>query len=231
MEEVSHMSTPPTDTRKGTITLESRRFLTEDTFEVSFRCPPEFQFVPGQRIRLHQGQLSREYSIISAPGDPHIRLCIRMIKGGRFSVLLAAVQPGARFLYSGPTGHFVFQPSPRSPVLVATGTGIAPYLSMVSTGLKDFTLLHGIRDELETYYRDRFEPAARLYVPCISGKGPEEPASLEVFPGRVTDYLEQRLPLGAYDFYLCGRREMVQDAVRLVDARFSDSRVFMEIFY
>jgi ferredoxin-NADP reductase len=205
--------------------------LTEDTFEVSFRRPPDFQFIPGQRIRLHQGQLFRDYSIISIPGEKCLSLCIRMIKGGRFSVLLAAVKPGARFLFSGPSGHFILRPSSRTPVLVATGTGIAPFLSMVSAGLTGFTLLHGIRDELETYYRVRFESAAGLYVPCVSGKSSDSPPSSNLFQGRVTDFLENRLPLGAYDFYLCGRREMIRDAVRIVDARFPDSRVFMEIFY
>jgi ferredoxin-NADP reductase len=225
------MSTPPTPSQKAYLTLETRRFLTEDTFEVSFRAPEDFRFIPGQRIRLHQGQLSREYSIISDPGARCISLCIRMIKGGRFSVLLAAMQPGARFPFSGPSGHFIFQPSERAPVLVATGTGIAPFVSMVSTGLTGFTLLHGIRDEQETYYRDRFEAVARQYVPCVSGKSSDAPLSPHVFQGRVTDFLQDRLPPAPYDFYLCGRREMVRDAVRIVDARFPESRVFMEIFY
>jgi len=51
------------------------------------------------------------------------------------------------------------------------------------------------------------------------------------FAGRVTDYLETELPPLPYDFYLCGRSDMIRDATLLVDERFSDSYVYTEIFY
>jgi ferredoxin-NADP reductase len=48
--------------------------------------------------------------------------------------------------------------------------------------------------------------------------------------GRVTGYLEGHLPLGAYDFYLCGRGEMIREVILLADQKFPDSLVYTEPF-
>jgi ferredoxin-NADP reductase len=48
---------------------------------------------------------------------------------------------------------------------------------------------------------------------------------------RVTDFLEQKLSPGSYDFYLCGRGEMVRDATHIIDRRFPGARVFSELFF
>jgi NAD(P)H-flavin reductase len=49
--------------------------------------------------------------------------------------------------------------------------------------------------------------------------------------GRVSDYLEAHLPDGAYDFYLCGRQDMIRDVTLLVDEKFPGSLVYAETFY
>jgi len=113
-------------------------------------------------------------------------------------------------------------------VFVATGTGIAPFVSMGLSGCNGFTLLHGIRNPDERYYADVFERTAGIYVPCISGPGSPVPGA---FPGRVTGYVAEDLPAGEYDFYLCGRTEMIRDVTRIVDRRFPASRVFIELFF
>ncbi len=72
------------------------------------------------------------------------------------------------------------------------------------------------------------ESAAKLYVPCISET---DKLSGENFNGRVTDYLQKNLAPKPYDFYLCGRREMIREVTFLVDERFPGSFVFTETFY
>ena len=49
--------------------------------------------------------------------------------------------------------------------------------------------------------------------------------------GRVTEYLDQHLTPGTYDFYLCGRSEMIRDVTLLIDERFPGSLVYTELFY
>jgi NAD(P)H-flavin reductase len=98
---------------------------------------------------------------------------------------------------------------------------------MVRSGLKNFTLLHGVRSPEDLYYSAVFKSAAAAYVPCLSGGTRLK----EGFSGRVTDYLNTHFAVGAYDFYLCGRSEMIRDATLIVDDRFPGSFVYTEIYY
>lgn len=216
----------------GSFVMENRTFLTADTVEIGFRKPAGFQFFPGQRMQLIQGGLKREYSIISSPADNnHLSFCIRLIKGGKLSILMSLMPVGTSVSYFGPIGYFLYRPSDRPAVFVATGTGISPFVSMVRSGISGFTLLHGIRDVSETYFDALFKSAAAAYIPCVSGDISEAFRPAGVFHGRVTEYLRDHLAGGSYDFYLSGRGEMIRDALRIIDRRFPTSFVFTEIFY
>jgi ferredoxin-NADP reductase len=215
--------------RTYNVELLNRVELTPGTFEVNFSRPADFAFEPGQRVRLAEKAVERDYSLASSPDDPHLTLCIRAIRGGRLSNRICSATTGTRFFAVGPEGYFLFRPSPRPPVFVATGTGIAPFVSMARSGIRGFTLLHGVRDPDQTYYAALWRQTAARYVACISGSAAASPP--ETFKGRVGDYLMKDLAPGAYDFYLCGRREMVRDVTWIVDDRFEGSLVYTEIFF
>jgi ferredoxin-NADP reductase len=211
-----------------TTELIERRWLSEKAFEIFLKRPPEFSFQPGQRIQLFHEDIERDYSLISAPSDPQLALCIRNVAGGAMSSVLSTIDIPAHIKFTGPHGYFVFQPSPRPPILVATGTGIAPFCSMVRSGITGFILLHGVEKSSERYYASEIKASAKLYVPCLSAAEEKKPAH---FHGWVTDYLRDKLPVSAYDFYLCGRREMIRDVTLLVDKRFPGSHIYTELFY
>ncbi len=211
--------------------LLHRSWLSEKTFEVELRRPSALHFQPGQRIRFVRGTMERDYTPISAPGSPRLALCVRLVAAGRFSPVLAAADIGTLFSFTGPHGYFIFQPSPRPPIFVATGTGVAPFVSMTRAGLTGFTILHGVRRADELYYQVEIRVAAGLYVPCLSHAPLESALPPYGYRGLVTKYLRDHLAPGTYDFYLCGRREMVRDVTLLVDERFPGSRIYTEIFY
>jgi NAD(P)H-flavin reductase len=102
---------------------------------------------------------------------------------------------------------------------------------MVRAGVRDFLLLHGVRDPEELYYASLFRGPATRVVPCLTGREPEDKPLPDAFVGRVTAYVHGRLPRKAYDFYLCGRGEMIRDVTLLVDEAFPGSRVYSEIFF
>jgi benzoate/toluate 1,2-dioxygenase reductase component len=208
--------------------LVARRPLAGSTFELALAKPTRFTFAPGQRVRVCHAGAERDYSISSAPAEAVIRLCIRRVEKGRLSARLAEMPVGAALAFTGPHGYFTFQASARQAVFVATGTGIAPFCAMAAAGVSGFTLLHGVAAETDLFHRDLLREKAAAYVPCLSGG---RAAATGHFNGRVTDYLRERLPAGAYDFYLCGRQEMIRDATLLADERFPGSLVFSEIFY
>jgi len=208
--------------------LIDRRWISKRTFEIKFRKPPAYIIRPGQRIGIYYQSMERDYTPVSAPGDPEITFYIRLVESGKFSPALSTAEIGTRFDISGPGGYFTFKPSRRSPVFVATGTGIAPFCSMVRSGITGFTLLHGVDSPQDLYYQSKLESVADLYIPCISS---EDSSSGEYFRGRVTDYLKSHLPAAEYDFYLCGRREMIREVTWLVDERFPGSLLYSELFY
>ncbi|MCU0597514.1 MAG: FAD-binding oxidoreductase, partial [Desulfobacterota bacterium] len=160
-----------------------------------------------------------------------IDFLVRNVKGGVFSSALASAREGDPFQFAGPYGYFRFYPSERLPVFVGTGTGVAPFVSIARSGVEDFILLHGVRRFLDLYYEPLFRKTARLYVPCLSAVKDQREGVAEGFAGRVTGYLANQLAPGAYDFYLCGNSNMIQDVIHLVDQRFPDSRVYTETFY
>lgn len=211
-----------------TATLLKRKWLSKKTFEIFLSLPPAFVFKAGQRISLSLDDHERDYSIVSAPGHSELALCIRKVAGGRLSILLSDADIGTFISLKGPYGYFTYKPSPRPAVFVATGTGIAPFCSMARAGISGFTILHGVRLPDDLYYASQLRQSARKYIPCLS-EAKELPAN--AFPGKVTEYLEQHFSAGAYDFYLCGRSEMIRDVTLLIDERFPDSLVYTEIFY
>jgi benzoate/toluate 1,2-dioxygenase reductase subunit len=219
---------PPQPVRTYATELCDRRRLSQKTFEIRLKRPKGFSFAAGQRICLYHQKLDRDYSLVSAPSDPDLALCIRNVKAGSMSSVLSVAEAGSRLNFTGPHGYFTFRPSRRPAIFVATGTGIAPFRAMVQSGITQFTLFHGVEKPEELYYASEFKSSSKLYVPCISG---EVQPSSGFFQGRVTDYIRKKLPPAAYDFYLCGRREMIRDVTLLVDDLFSASLVYTEIFY
>ena len=75
---------------------------------------------------------------------------------------------GAEITFQGPFGSFILRPPLRDTVFIATGTGIAPFRSMLHWLLADpsrhegrqFWLLFGVRTEQDIYYREEFERLA-----------------------------------------------------------------------
>lgn len=208
--------------------LIQRNWLSKRAFEIVLERPADFDFQPGQRIQVFHKDIERDYSLVSAPSDRHLSLCIRNIEGGAMSSFLSSIEIGSKLTFSGPFGYFIYQSVKRKPVFVATGTGIAPFCCMLRSGIGDVTLLHGVRNPEELYYASEIQKSAGLYVACLSEAANHH---VDYFPGRVSDYLREKLPRDIYDFYLCGGGEMIRDVTLLVDERFAGSYIYTEPFY
>lgn len=210
-------------------TLLERRWFGDEVFELRFSRPQGFDFLPGQRIDLYRDTDQRSYSLVSTPAQQHLALCVGQVPNGRISPWLATLSPGSPLTITGPHGYFTFQPSSRRAIFVAAGTGIAPFASMIRSGTENVILLQGAPDIRHAFYAEKLAPGVRFYRACLSRETPAE-APFPTFTGRVTDYRDRQLPEDAYDFYLCGQAKMVRDAVRIIDRRFPDARVRMEMF-
>ncbi|MFB6130353.1 MAG: ferredoxin--NADP reductase [Salinigranum sp.] len=101
---------------------------------IRFDTDDPFEFVPGQYLTIHYRHVPRPYSIASSPNRDEIELCVRRVPGGRLSTQLCGdLGAGETLAVRGPFGsEFVLAPpSNRDLVFLATGTGVAPFKSMI----------------------------------------------------------------------------------------------------
>ena len=210
--------------------LVDRHWLAPGILEWRLTRPAGVSFIPGQFLRFVMNGYARDYTIVSAPDAETFDFCVALVDGGRFSSDIQQADIAASFRLTGPHGHFIFQGAANPAVFVATGTGVAPFVAFCRSGVENALLLHGVGTPDRLIYRDILQSGLRGYVPCISRPCENMDGLDHPFSGRVTQYLEQQLKPGTYDFYLCGRGGMIRDVTALIDARFGDSRLFIETY-
>ena len=117
-----------------------------------FALEEEMDFVPGQYVRIsYDDEEPRVYSIASSPNADEMELCIRRVPGGHLTPTLCdETSEGDDLFVRGPYGDefTLLDPSPRDMVFVATGTGVAPFKSMI-----EYTFEEG-RDRYDGEKRD-----------------------------------------------------------------------------
>jgi benzoate/toluate 1,2-dioxygenase reductase subunit len=171
------------DRHLHTVALSRRRRLAPGTLELHFGRPEGFTFKPGQKITLVDKDLRRDYSLVNAPLESDLSICVRLVPGGKLTPVLDRAECGKNFLISPPFGFFLFQSAHRRAVFVATGTGVAPFVAYVRSGVRAFHLLHGVSSERHLYYADELRNAADAYTPCISGMRSASPGADGPMPG------------------------------------------------
>lgn len=164
-------------------------------------------FHPGQvvKITLDSSQAPRIYSVCSGNDEDEIRVLFNIKEDGLLTPQLAGLIPGMKILVSKPYGSF--RDTKKPAWWIATGTGIAPFYSMFRSGISEHkTLIHGARQLNQFYFEDELEWAlGDRYIRCCTLE-----QSCNVFPGRVTQYLNEinDLPVNIH-YYLCGKALMV----------------------
>ena len=213
--------------------VKSFRMLTQSVFETTFEADPSFHFEAGQFISIvipgagPKGRdLRRAYSIASAPEVRPVELCVKLVEDGPGTNYLYQLRPGDTFRGYAPYGNFVYAKRPeRHACFISTGTGIAPFRSMVmsevfqKTKPISTTCMLGVRDETELIYMEDFNrlPFVR-WVPTVS----QPKGNWDGFKGRVTDYLRSQgedYPWLATDYYLCGNGAMIDETKALLMAK------------
>ncbi|MFO7722126.1 MAG: hypothetical protein R6V49_02785, partial [Bacteroidales bacterium] len=125
------------------------------------------------------------------------------------------LKTGDRLMISEPFGTFTN--APDNAVYIASGTGIAPFMSRIRSGKGlSPTLVHGASFREFFYYADELKDSlGRRYIQCCS----QCPGD-EVFQGRVTRFVAQWEYLDpGKKYFLCGSAEMVVDTRDALIAR------------
>jgi ferredoxin-NADP reductase len=179
-------------------------------------------FVPGQFLSvtaaIGEDEITRAYSIASPPDGNRFAFCANLVPDGHLSPFLFLLNPGDEIDFKGPYGAFILRRPVSDSIFVATGTGIAPFRSILQAKLREFprnrfTLIFGVRYEHSLLYDNELRGLAEecpnfVYRPTLT-RPPEGWAGLT---GRVQGHtLEALGERRDVDVYICGLREMVDD--------------------
>ncbi|MBI4014708.1 MAG: FAD-dependent oxidoreductase [Candidatus Aenigmarchaeota archaeon] len=191
-------------------------------------------FKPGQWIYVFADnggkKVKRAYSIAAPPGE--IRLCVKCVKGGFMSNRLCNTKKGDTLEIAGPFGAFTFTEPSGDVAFIATGTGIAPFMSMLPTLTENgytgkATVIFGARTEDEILYKDEMKEFSKRmrfeFIPVLS----REP-SWKGEKGHVQNVIIKKLKPDC-DVYVCGLMPMVADVRKLLEEKgFDRKRVHFE---
>ena len=212
-------------------------------------------FEPGQYLTIgveSNGKLiQRPYSIASSARetDEGYEYYVRLVTGGLFTPLLWRLDVGAAMSMRGPKGKFTLQPDDdRTHVFISSGTGIAPFISMMKTLLYDgaprrAVILHGAsyehdlgyRELLETWQADGTYPVT--YIPTVSRPGSGENSRWRGRVGRVESivppvYDELGLTPENSIAYICGNPDMIAAVDATLLARgFPEEQIRKELYW
>lgn len=197
--------------------LQGVRLLTDSTYVLEVeRNGMEFEagqhILLGEPINIHK----REYSIYSGTKDENLEVLIKEVEDGLVSKQLKKLQSGDMLEIEGPLGFFSIDQEMirknRKFLFIASGTGIAPFHSMIKSipGL-DYKLLHGVRHAEEAYEKNTYD--AERHVLCTSGDDKGD------FSGRVTDYIKQNEFDKDTICYFCGNFNMIREAMSLLEKK------------
>ena len=188
----------------------------------------ELRFAAGQfvRIALDIGgeRVARAFSFVNPPDDPVLEFYGVIVPEGPLSPRLARLEKNdALYVAPNPAGFLVLSEVPEVETLwlVSTGTGLAPFLSILRTQalwkrFHNVVLVHAVRHANELTYRDLIAQTPARYVSFVSRE--PAPGSLAGrIPAAITDgRLEAAagLPLtpGTSHVMLCGNPQMLKDA-------------------
>lgn len=185
-------------------TLTNNEEISKGVYVISFLR--DFDFLPGQvlKIAINYNHTPRIYSICSGNTENEVRILFNIKDDGFLTPKLASMIPGDKILVSKPYGSFLG--TGEKAWWIATGTGIAPFYSMIKSGLTaNKKLIHGVRYLNQFYFEDELESELNEnYVRCCSGE-----STCNTFPGRVNDYLSDIEILPDVNYYICGQALMV----------------------
>ena len=213
-------------------------------------------FEPGQYMTIGvfaDGKLwQRPYSVASDPretADGGYEFYVRLVPIYRFTTLLWRLPLGHEMRMIGPKGKFLLEPDDdRTHLFISTGTGIAPFMSMMRSSLaagrpRKTVVLHGCsyvdelgyRSELESWEGNGGYPVT--YVPTISRPDDPRNADWSGRVGRVEAIVQDvcrdlRVRPDRTVVYICGNPDMILNAESvLMDHGFPEFHVKKELYW
>ena len=210
---------------------------TDALFSLTVHAPVD-PFTAGQFAKLGLNidgeRVQRAYSYVNAPSNPDLEFYLVTVPEGKLSPRLAALKPGDEVqVFSESAGVFVLEEVPDCDTLwmLATGTAIGPYLSILEEGkdldrFKNLVLVHAARYAADLSYLPQMQALEQRYAGKLRI---QSVVSRESVPGMLTGRIPFLIETGALEeavglpmsaesshVMLCGNPQMVRDTQQLL---------------
>ena len=225
------MTSPVSKPKLMTARVTRRVDVTHDLWQIWVKPEVPFAFKPGQYCTIGVDGLERPYSIVSAPYEDEIELFIELVPvpDGRLTPVLHDLGEGAELtIRPRAKGLFFFKEDYRDHLMVATVTGVVPYVSILRQYLHEGREGHRFFLLVGASYKDEFTYDGELrrladehpdfikFIPTISRPGEEKNASWTGETGRVNTIVgkyvqEFGLKHENTLIYACGHPGMIED--------------------
>lgn len=210
--------------------IKEVRQLSPSTISLSLQGEAlnKLAFLPGQYVNLKVpgSDQTRAYSFSSLPRNGEVSFLIRNVPGGLMSSFLTCLaRQGDAMSLAGPLGSFYLREIKRPLLLLAGGTGLAPFTAMLEKiadegSTHPLHLIYGVTHDADLVEMDKLEAfAARIpnftFTACVANADSPYPHK-----GYVTQHIEpQHLNEGEVDIYLCGPPPMVEAVSNFIRER------------
>lgn len=221
-----------------TARLVHKEKLAPEVYLFRFRCENGqiIQYKAGQYLILMvpqpDGQMARRlYSILTPPNQSgYFEMVIEILPNGLASQYLMKLHETDEVIFQGPAGVFTLRESDRNKIYLATGTGIAPIISMIEVQCrtsiikKTTHLFWGVATMKDVYFLKELKELKTIFnnlnfFICLSREtNLDTIAEIDrkyFLQGRVNVgfeemILKQNLHLQPTDYYVCGGRTVVE---------------------
>ncbi|MNE06991.1 Benzoate 1,2-dioxygenase electron transfer component [compost metagenome] len=201
--------------------ISAVRQLSDSTIALSIKgeALSRLAFLPGQYVNLGVpgSEHTRAYSFSSLQKDGEVSFLIRNVPGGLMSSFLTGLaKAGDSMTLAGPLGSFYLREIRRPLLLLAGGTGLAPFTAMLEKIAEEGSehplhLIYGVTNDFDLVELDRLQAFAARIPNFSFGACVANPESQHPLKGYVTQHIEPRhLNEGDVDVYLCGPPPMVE---------------------
>ena len=228
---------------------------TQDAVSILFNVPQElqsnYQFIAGQyinlKLTLDGKEIRRAYSICASPENNELRIAVKAIKNGTFSVFANAnLKAGDTLEVGSPEGKFTFEPQidrQKNYAAFVAGSGITPVLSIVKSLLvgepkSTFVLVYGNKSPESTLFHQelhdlQLQHVGRFFVHYVYSQAK---VTNELF-GRIDKSIvnfvlnDKHKALEFAKFYLCGPEAMINSVTAtLKEHNIAEKNIKFELF-
>lgn len=217
--------------------LLRKEYINENLFKIYFD-KKNLDFVPGQHFSLSIPNMSinREYSSYTSPKDKELGFLIRRVEGGIMTNILDKMKVGDSLNIYGPYGSFTLKDDHiknRQIIFIASGTGLAPFVSMKETyNLSKYKLYLGIREKTDISDPEKFDEDNSFY--CISRE--KSSTKNNHFIGRVNAQLDKIEYINDYEnsiYMICGNSYMISDVYDILvnEKKIDPNLIITESFF